>query len=65
MQRKQYRSLLQREELIMMMTVFGLIIFLFILANVIKYGNPNQEVQKKHWKRWIDEVTFDINKLTK
>ena len=63
MQRKQYRSLLQREELIMMKV--GLIIFLFILANVIKYGNPNQEVQKKHWKRWIDEVTFDINKLTK
>ena len=63
MQRKQYRSLLQREELIMMKV--GLIIFLFILANVIKYGNPNQEVQKKHWKRWIDEVTFDINKLMK
>lgn len=49
----------------MMMTVFGLIIFLFILANVIKYGNPGQEMQKKHWKKWIDEVTFDINKLTK
>lgn len=43
----------------------GLIIFLFILANVIKYGNPGHEMQKKHWKRWIDEVTFDINKLTK
>lgn len=48
-----------------MMAVVGLVILLFILANAIKYGNPNQEVQKRHWKRWIDEVVFDISKLIK
>ena len=48
-----------------MMAVVGLIILLFILINAIKYGNPEHEVQKRHWKRWIDEVVFDISKLIK
>lgn len=48
-----------------MMVIFGLIILLFILANAIKYGNPEHEVQKRHWKKWIDEVVFDISRLIK
>jgi hypothetical protein len=48
-----------------MLVILGIIIFLFILANVIKYGNPDKEVQKKQWKYFIDEVAFDINKLVK
>lgn len=48
-----------------MLVILGIIIFLFILSTAIKYGNPDKEVQKKHWKYFIDEVVFDINKLVK
>lgn len=43
--------------------LFGLIIFLTILAGVMKYGNENHNAQRNHQKDWTDSVVSDISKI--
>lgn len=43
-----------------MLIITGIIIFLFTLSQAIRYGNPNNEVERKHWKKFIDSVVMNV-----